>query len=60
MRCGELKDFAKSCFMHYLRFDVDVIFSSILVPSLIAREIKVEGARQYEIWFGIGQRKVRF
>ena len=52
-RCGELKEFAKSCFEHFMRFDLDV-FLLQLVHNLIFKEIVVEGSRQFEIRFGIG------
>ena len=59
-RCGELDEFAKSCFGHFLSFDANAIFSSHLVHNLLTREITFEGAGQNEIWFGIGQRRMRF
>ena len=53
--CGELEDFARLCFGCFFRFDVDVVFSSQLVHSLLTNKNRMEGDGQYEIWFGIGQ-----
>ena len=60
MECGELDEFEKSCFEHFLSFDVDAMFSSLLVYNLLTKEIVVEGVGQCKIWFGIDQHKVRF
>ena len=58
--CGELDEFGKSCFEHFLSFDVDVMFSSLLVYNLLTKENVVDNIRQYKIWFVISQRKFRF
>ena len=59
-RHGVLQDFFASCFGHFLGFDSEIVFSSILVHNLFAREITFDGARDSELWFGIGQRRLRF
>ena len=59
-RCGELDEFAKSCFGHFLSFDANAIFSSHLVHNLLTREITFESVGDLKIWFGIGQRQLRF
>ena len=41
----------------FFRFNINVLFSLQLVHGL---HVRVKGAGQYEIWFGISQRKVRF
>ena len=51
--CGELDDFVKSCFGHFLNFDADAMFSSHLEHHFLAMEITFEGIGQNEIWFGI-------
>ena len=48
-QCGQLDDFAKSYFGHFLSFDVDAIFSSHLGHNLLVREITVKSIGQYEI-----------
>ena len=50
----------KSCFRHFFCSDIDAIFSLQLVHNLFTRKIVVEGTRQYEIWFGICRRQMRF
>ena len=38
----------------------DYVFNTSLFHAIMAREIKVEGAGEYELWFGIGRNKIRF
>ena len=45
-----LQDFAATCFGHFLRFDSIVVFSSILVHNLLAREITFDGIGDSELW----------
>ena len=54
------EDFAISCFDYFLNFDSKTVFSSVLVHNLLAREITFDGAGDDELWFGIGQRRLRF
>ena len=55
-----MDEFGKSCFGHFLSFNVDAVFSSLLVHNIFDKEIVEEGVFQYDIWFGIGQCKFRF
>ena len=58
-RCGKLEAFVKTRFGHFLNFQPDV-FNSQLFHSVMAWEIRMEGAGQYELWFEIDRCKARF
>ena len=60
IRHGVLQDFAATCFGHFLRFDSRHVFSSILVHNLLVRETTFDSARDFELWFGICQHRLRF
>ena len=53
-REGVLNDFKNSCFEHFLNFDANTKLSSLMVNNILVREITVEDASDFEIWFGIG------
>ena len=55
-----LNDFKNSCLGHFLNFDAKTKLSSLMVHNILAKEIIVEGAGDFEIWFGINQHQVRF
>ena len=55
-----LNKFTNSCFGHFLNFDATTQLSFVVVHNILAREINVEDPGAFEIWFGIGQCKVRF
>ena len=57
---GVLQDFTATCFGHFLNFDSNTLFSSKMVHSLLAREIIVDGVREFELYFGIDRRRLRF
>ena len=60
-RYGILKVFEKKCcFGNYLSCSSDYVFNASLFHAIMAREIKVEGAGEYKLWFGIGRNKIRF
>ena len=48
-RCGELQAFEKTCFGQFINFQPDVVFNSQLFHVVMVREIRVEGAGQYEL-----------
>ena len=58
-RHGVLQDFIATYFRHFLNFDVNTIFSSKLVHSLLAKEIVVDGVGGDELYFGVGGRRLR-
>ena len=55
-----LNEFTNSCFGHFLNFDTITQLSSVVVYNILANEINVEDFGAFGIWFGIGQRKVKF
>ena len=57
---GVLNEFTNSCIRHFFNFDAKTKLSFVMIHNIIAREINVEDTTDFEIWFGIGQRKVRF
>ena len=57
---GVLQDFTATCFGHFFNFDANTLFSSKVVHSLLAREIVVDGIRDSELYFGVGERRLRF
>ena len=59
-RHGVLQDFAATCFGHFLNFDANTLFSSKLVHSLLTKEIVVDGVGDFELYFGVGGRRLRF
>ena len=59
-RHGVLQDFAATCLGYFLNFDEKTFFSSRLVHSLLAKEIVVDGVGDDELYFGIGERRLRF
>ena len=59
-RHGVLQDFVATCFGHFINFDANTFFSSRLVHSLLIREIVVDGVGDFELYFGVGGRRLRF
>ncbi|GAB2293152.1 hypothetical protein Dimus_038249 [Dionaea muscipula] len=60
-RVDELQSFKESCFGSLLGIDLSGgPFSSVLLHSLLAREIVVENAEPLEMCFGIGGKRARF
>ena len=59
-RHGVLQDFAATCFAHFLNFDAHTVFSSKLVYSLLTKEILVDGVGSNELYFVVGERRLRF
>ena len=55
-----LQDFAATYFGHFINFDANTLFSSRLVHSLLAREIIIDGVEDFELYFGVGGRRLRF
>ena len=55
-----LQDFAATCFRHFLNFDANTIFSSKVVHNLLARKIIVDGVGEFKLYFGVGERRLRF
>ena len=51
-RCGDLGNFTNTCFVQFLRFDVDALFLLHLVHNIIAREITFDNVGDSVIWFG--------
>ena len=58
-RHGVLQEFAATCFGHFLNFDANTLFSSRLVRSLLTKEIVVDGVGEFELYFGVGGRRLR-
>ena len=48
-------DFKNSCFRYFLKFDANAKLSSFVVYNILAKEITVEDASDFKIWFGIDQ-----
>ncbi|GAB2300917.1 hypothetical protein Dimus_038641 [Dionaea muscipula] len=57
---NELQMFKDSCFGNFLEFDTETVCSGALIHWLLVREIEVENAEPYEMWFGFGTTKARF
>ena len=57
---NKLNQFKTSCFRHFFNFSRDMMFSSKLVHAVLAKEIVVEGAGKWEMYFRIGKVKARF
>ena len=55
-----LKVFEKSCFGNYLNCSSDYVFNASLFHAIMAKEIRVEGVGEYELWFGIGEARLGF
>ncbi|XWS42965.1 hypothetical protein CRYUN_Cryun16bG0059200 [Craigia yunnanensis] len=55
-----LKVFENSCFGKYVSYKPDYVFNVALFHAIMAREIRVKGASEYELWFGICRCKARF
>ena len=55
-----LQDFAATCFGYFINFNANTLFSSRLVHNLLAKEIVVDGVGDFELYFGIGGRRLRF
>ena len=47
-------------FGHFLNFDANTLFSLKLVHNLLAREIIVNEVGDFELYFGVGGRQLRF
>ena len=50
-----LKVFEKNCFGKYVSYKANYIFNAALFHAIMARDIRVEGASEYELWFRIGR-----
>ncbi|KAK2633772.1 hypothetical protein Ddye_028564 [Dipteronia dyeriana] len=59
--CGELEEFKKSCFGHYLDMPhyMRGLFQAQYNYNLLLRQIRFSGARDVEMWFALGKTKVR-
>ena len=55
-RHGVLQDFVAICFGHFLNFDANILFSSKVVYSLLARENIIDRVGEFELYFGVGGR----
>ena len=55
-----LQDFVATYFGHFFNFDANTLFSSKLVHNLLAKEIVVNGVGDFELYFGISGRWLRF